>query len=444
MGAGAPCKDHDAASPSAERLERYCLLARTSPCALTSLAWAGCGRHGTPPQRICRMIVHRRPPYATAARMPSHRGLLADDAAGFISSPERRGRLLLGKLMIGGPIGRDDRVDASKRETSGETHPDRPEEIPPVCCSGFMRLVASTSGPSRLLHSWRDKSQPKFEPDGREHMNKHGEAPTVWSCRAPSLQRTPLPPTIESCQLVLPIRAPARHCARRLAFGAVRRGRVPTSDEIARAELAWGLRSIPAEMRGQLNPTNIPRCGWVELLRVRARCSEAKAGQPELRRSRLSWKGSTIWSTLRRRERELLLESAERGVCGGGSDPASQALWSETYRAPAPHHRLSGRANLVADMRALLLGLAKTNALNILALHGGGGMRRAWKANWPAFARRWARGIHSFTPSGPSSYGGLWIRDPPGGKENPTTDPNWASASFAALDALVSSHGPFD
>jgi hypothetical protein len=38
----------------------------------------------------------------------------------------------------------------------------------------------------------------------------------------------------------------------------------------------------------------------------------------------------------------------------------------------------------------------------------------------------------------------LWYGDPPGGKGQPTTDANWASAAFATLDGLVSSQGPFD
>ena len=52
---------------------------------------------------------------------------------------------------------------------------------------------------------------------------------------------------------------------------------------------------------------------------------------------------------------------------------------------------------------------------------------------------------HTFVyASGPSSYGGLWIRDPPGGMENPTTDPNWAQSSFTYLDNMVATQGPFD
>ena len=96
-------------------------------------------------------------------------------------------------------------------------------------------------------------------------------------------------------------------------------------------------------------------------------------------------------------------------------------------------------------MRALLLGLAKTNALNILALHGGGGMMRG-KHGRPIGRHSRGDGLRAYIRlrSGPSSYGGLWIRDLPASKENPTTDRNWASAPFAALDALAFCHGPFD
>ena len=39
--------------------------------------------------------------------------------------------------------------------------------------------------------------------------------------------------------------------------------------------------------------------------------------------------------------------------------------------------------------------------------------------------------------------GGLWIPDPPGGKDSPTTDPNFAAASVSYLDGLRQSQGPF-
>ena len=45
-------------------------------------------------------------------------------------------------------------------------------------------------------------------------------------------------------------------------------------------------------------------------------------------------------------------------------------------------------------------------------------------------------------PSGPYS-GGLWIAGPPGGKDTPTTDPDWAEDSINLLDEYVQEQGPF-
>ena len=39
--------------------------------------------------------------------------------------------------------------------------------------------------------------------------------------------------------------------------------------------------------------------------------------------------------------------------------------------------------------------------------------------------------------------GGLWIRDPPGGKDFPTSDPDWAATSVNYLNGLLQSQGPF-
>merc|ERR1711953_1187185 len=40
-------------------------------------------------------------------------------------------------------------------------------------------------------------------------------------------------------------------------------------------------------------------------------------------------------------------------------------------------------------------------------------------------------------------YNGLWIRDPPNGKGQPTTDPAFADNSLNNLDAIVAEQGPF-
>merc|ERR1711935_499552 len=44
-------------------------------------------------------------------------------------------------------------------------------------------------------------------------------------------------------------------------------------------------------------------------------------------------------------------------------------------------------------------------------------------------------------PSAPDN--GLWMRDPPNGKGEPTTDADWASESLRILDSVVTHQGPF-
>merc|ERR1712005_20232 len=39
--------------------------------------------------------------------------------------------------------------------------------------------------------------------------------------------------------------------------------------------------------------------------------------------------------------------------------------------------------------------------------------------------------------------GNLWVKDPPGGKTNPTTDPNFANKSKTYLDKYIKDNGPF-
>ena len=39
--------------------------------------------------------------------------------------------------------------------------------------------------------------------------------------------------------------------------------------------------------------------------------------------------------------------------------------------------------------------------------------------------------------------GNVWIRDPPGGKDHPTTDPHWADESIEYLDMMQKTEGPF-
>ena len=81
--------------------------------------------------------------------------------------------------------------------------------------------------------------------------------------------------------------------------------------------------------------------------------------------------------------------------------------------------------------------------LKILSLHGGGesasdfqnqqGMQDLIEA-LPDFEF-----IFAETPE----EGGVWVLDPPGGKEQGTNDPNWADASINYLDDFIAENGPF-
>ncbi len=80
--------------------------------------------------------------------------------------------------------------------------------------------------------------------------------------------------------------------------------------------------------------------------------------------------------------------------------------------------------------------------VKILALHGGGETSASLSSQ---------AGIVSLMGNLPevefvfanAPSNNLWIQDPPGGKGDPTTDPDWADDSIAYLDNFVSREGPF-
>ena len=77
-----------------------------------------------------------------------------------------------------------------------------------------------------------------------------------------------------------------------------------------------------------------------------------------------------------------------------------------------------------------------------MCLHGGGGSAAGFSSSQSM------RDLESSLPEyefvyADAGYSGLWMRDPPGGKGEATTDPHWADASLDALDSIVSSQGPF-
>jgi pimeloyl-ACP methyl ester carboxylesterase len=92
----------------------------------------------------------------------------------------------------------------------------------------------------------------------------------------------------------------------------------------------------------------------------------------------------------------------------------------------------------------MFLGLSSGQKPKILCLHGGGGTALSMESTM--------RDIEDALPEyefvfADAAYGDgdsrLWIRDPPGGKGQPTTDPGFADASIQALDAVVDAEGPF-
>ena len=80
----------------------------------------------------------------------------------------------------------------------------------------------------------------------------------------------------------------------------------------------------------------------------------------------------------------------------------------------------------------------------ILALHGGGGSVAGFQQQQGVQDLVAALGgtAEVVFVSSPEPNG-VWIRDPPGGKDEPTTDPAWADDTFAFLDQVVADQGPF-
>lgn len=81
--------------------------------------------------------------------------------------------------------------------------------------------------------------------------------------------------------------------------------------------------------------------------------------------------------------------------------------------------------------------------LKILALHGGGetanGLRNQQGMQHLMNTLSEFEFVFASTPESNN----VWIKDPPGGKGEPTTDRNWADRSISYLDQIVEEQGPF-
>jgi len=97
--------------------------------------------------------------------------------------------------------------------------------------------------------------------------------------------------------------------------------------------------------------------------------------------------------------------------------------------------------------RTLATAPTAPGKLKILCLHGGGGTGAGFRsaAGMQALAASLGDKYEFVFPDGGSAVGAgnLWIRDPPNGKGQSTTDPNFAAPSFAVLDKIVRDDGPF-
>ena len=101
----------------------------------------------------------------------------------------------------------------------------------------------------------------------------------------------------------------------------------------------------------------------------------------------------------------------------------------------------------------LLLSTSITNAQSvrkILVLHGGGGSETSIRMGVADIANELGSSSSTeeyefvYANGGYGSSGTyLWIPDPPGGKGEPTTDPDIAAASVENLNMIVESEGPF-
>jgi len=80
----------------------------------------------------------------------------------------------------------------------------------------------------------------------------------------------------------------------------------------------------------------------------------------------------------------------------------------------------------------------------ILCLHGGGGTAESFRNAITAIENALPNFEFVYANGGYGSPDGyLWMSDPPGGKDNPTTDPGWADDSIDILDNIRTSQGPF-
>ena len=81
--------------------------------------------------------------------------------------------------------------------------------------------------------------------------------------------------------------------------------------------------------------------------------------------------------------------------------------------------------------------------LKILSLHGGGESASDFESQQGMQDLIEALPEFEFIFAETREEGEVWVRDPPGGKEQGTNDPNWADGSISYLDDFIIENGPF-
>ena len=90
-------------------------------------------------------------------------------------------------------------------------------------------------------------------------------------------------------------------------------------------------------------------------------------------------------------------------------------------------------------------GCATPPCRKLLCLHGGGQTRQSFQVALAPLAAQLGAAYELVFVSGPygTDSSPMWIKDPPGGKGEPTTDDRWDQQSLELLDRVVQEHGPF-
>ena len=103
---------------------------------------------------------------------------------------------------------------------------------------------------------------------------------------------------------------------------------------------------------------------------------------------------------------------------------------------------MAGFASAVrASLLCVVLPAVVRGRPKVLCLHGGGQTASSFQSMLSELTSSASAYEYVFA-SGPYS-GNLWLADPPGGKGDPTTDPDWDMDSYQLLDTILDEQGPF-